>query len=777
MRAQPETTRRELSGDRAQPYITKLVDRAVGGLGAKVATLLSTGNVVSSTGLDLMQAAGFAVVAERLNMWRYLAHFRAVHRGQFFTTMKTTAVRKLLPESWGFLCPVHTPDGEPCGLLNHLAAAALVIASPPRSDASEALASKVVALGVLPTGIDSPDGALVPPRAHLPVLVDGVVVGSASALTCARVGAALRALKVAEPPTIEPTLEVGLVLPDTGSSIYPGLYLFTGAARLVRPVLQCASGRVELIGSFEQVHLDIASRAGDPPTPGAPPYTHSELDPTNMLSLLASLTPFSDYNQSPRNMYQCQMGKQTMATPAHSLPHRTDNKLYRLLTPQAPLVRTRRYVQYGLDEYPQGTNAVVAVISYTGYDMEDAMILNKSSFERGFGHGVVYKTVWIDLDDEGRARAKKGGGKLHFGTPRRAGWGGARSSHDECGLLDADGFPPVGLCVGEGDALWCAVDELSDESVVGHHKESEPAYIERVRRIAVGSADQPRRAAITLRIRRNPVIGDKFSSRHGQKGVLSILWPATDMPFTDAGLSPDVIINPHAFPSRMTIGMLIESMAGKAGALDGEHHDATPFRFDESNGGQRAIDCFGEKLRASGYAYLGSEPMYSGISGTPMHADIFVGLVYYQRLRHMVSDKSQVRATGAVHQLTRQPIGGRKRHGGIRLGEMERDALLAQGTAFLLHDRLTECSDRHVAYVCTNRECGSLITPLHQQLPSTQRRGDGAPSVSCVACAKANRADRCEKVALPYVFIYLAVELAAMGICLRLQMRDCPFLG
>merc|ERR1712185_47512 len=231
---------------------------------------------------------------------------------------------------------------------------------------------------------------------------------------------------------------------------------------------------------------------------------------------------------------------------------------------------------------------------------------------------------------------------------------------------------------------------------------SEPAYIERVRRIAVGSSSLPRRAAITLRIRRNPVIGDKFSSRHGQKGVLSILWPATDMPFTDAGLSPDVIINPHAFPSRMTIGMLIESMAGKAGALDGEH------------------------LRASGYASLGSEPMYSGISGTPMHADIFVGLVYYQRLRHMVSDKSQVRATGAVHQLTRQPIGGRKRHGGIRLGEMERDALLAQGTAFLLHDRLTECSDRHVAYVCPTRECGTLITPLHHQLPSTQRRGDGA---------------------------------------------------
>ena len=175
-------------------------------------------------------------------------------------------------------------------------------------------------------------------------------------------------------------------------------------------------------------------------------------------------------------------------------------------------------------------------------------------------------------------------------------------------------------------------------------------------------------------------------------------------------MQPDVIINPHAFPSRMTMGMLLESMAGKSGALQGKFQDATPFSFDEDN---TAVDYFGKQLAAQGYSYYGSEPLYSGVSGTVMHADIYLGVVYYQRLRHMVSDKSQVRAIGPVNSLTRQPIKGRKRHGGIRLGEMERDALLAHGSSFLLLDRLFNCSDKHVAYVCTNPKCGSLLAPTH----------------------------------------------------------------
>jgi DNA-directed RNA polymerase I subunit RPA2 len=343
-----------------------------------------------------------------------------------------------------------------------------------------------------------------------------------------------------------------------------------------------------MIGPMEQPFMDIACLPEDIKEGIT---THQELDPTNMLSLIASLTPFSDYNQSPRNMYQCQMGKQTMGTPCHSFPYRPDNKLYRLQNPQAPLVQTARHGEYKMDEYPNGANAVVAVLSYTGFDMEDAMILNKSSYERGFGHASVYKTITVDIKDEiERAGASSSGDKprMRFGnkTVRSSvkrwrpdneaeGDNDAESTTDEVMYpnLGEDGLPEVGTWVKEGEALYCVIDELTGRDRPGKHKEKETACIQHVRVLGqtAGTTKTSRneKISITIRIPRNPVIGDKFSSRHGQKGVLSILWPNVDMPFSESGMSPDVIINPHAFPSRMTIGMLIESMAGKSGSLHG----------------------------------------------------------------------------------------------------------------------------------------------------------------------------------------------------------------
>lgn len=266
---------------------------------------------------------------------------------------------------------------------------------------------------------------------------------------------------------------------------------------------------------------------------------------------------------------------------------------------------------------------------------------------------------------------------------------------------------------------------------------------------------------ITMRVPRNPTIGDKFASRHGQKGILSRLWPVEDMPFTESGMVPDILFNPHGFPSRMTIGMLIESMAGKSAALHGLCHDATPFIFSEENS---ALEYFGEMLKAAGYNYYGTERLYSGISGLELEADIFIGVVYYQRLRHMVSDKFQVRTTGARDKVTNQPIGGRNVQGGIRFGEMERDALLAHGTSFLLHDRLFNCSDRSVAHVCV--KCGSLLSPLLEKPP---------PSWSALrnrkySCALCNRSDTIDTISVPYVFRYFVAELAAMNIKVKLDI-------
>lgn len=262
------------------------------------------------------------------------------------------------------------------------------------------------------------------------------------------------------------------------------------------------------------------------------------------------------------------------------------------------------------------------------------------------------------------------------------------------------------------------------------------------------------------------------------------------MPFSETGIQPDVIINPHAFPSRMTIGMFVESLAGKAGALHGLAQDSTPFSFSEEH---TAADFFGHQLQSAGYNYHGNEPMYSGITGQEFAADIYLGVVYYQRLRHMVSDKFQVRTTGPVNALTGQPVKGRAKGGGIRVGEMERDSLLAHGTAFLLQDRLMNCSDATKAWVC--RGCGSFLS-AQSAVNFYSRGGKRGPQlnmasiVRCRACSREARftdpksdvwedgnggkwvgGEDTTMVTVPGVLRYLDVELSAMGIKMKFKVE------
>lgn len=326
-------------------YFQRLVDKCSTGIGRKVETFLSTGNLITSTGLDLQQVSGFTIVAERLNIFRYMSHFQSVHRGQFFTTMKTTTVRKLFPESWGFLCPVHTPDGSPCGLLNHLAKEAVIMSysaqdrlpntplgvmSLPDRCAGDSgssgkwvvgkdLVNLLVSMGVIPGGKGSADGQNVLPSAAndvaiIPVLLDGAVIGGLPSNIAANVVAQLRHLKVmggeSRESCIDPTIELAY-LPSAhhahsqkGGGVYPGLYIFTQPGRLIRPVFHLRTRRVEWIGPMEQVFMDIAC-LNDDVVDGL--TTHVEKSPDVVLSQVAFLTPYSDYNQSPRNMYQCQV--------------------------------------------------------------------------------------------------------------------------------------------------------------------------------------------------------------------------------------------------------------------------------------------------------------------------------------------------------------------------------------------------------------------------------------------------------------------------------------
>ncbi|CAC5406738.1 DNA-directed RNA polymerase II subunit 2,DNA-directed RNA polymerase I subunit 2,DNA-directed RNA polymerase II subunit RPB2,DNA-directed RNA polymerase II subunit rpb2,DNA-directed RNA polymerase I subunit rpa2,DNA-directed RNA polymerase subunit B,DNA-directed RNA polymerases IV and V subunit 2,DNA-directed RNA polymerase I subunit RPA2,DNA-directed RNA polymerase I subunit RPA135,DNA-directed RNA polymerase subunit 2,DNA-directed RNA polymerase III subunit rpc2,DNA-directed RNA polymerase III subunit RP len=278
----------------------------------------------------------------------------------------------------------------------------------------------------------------------------------------------------------------------------------------------------------------------------------------------------------------------------------------------------------------------------------------------------------------------------------------------------------------------------------------------------------PRRAKISAprdTDQRNPIVGDKFSSRHGQKGICSMLYPVENLPFTESGMVPDIIFNPHGYPSRMTIGMMIESMAGKSAASHGHCYDATPFKYTED---QPPIDYMGKMLNAAGYNYYGTERLYSGVDGRELEADIFIGIVYYQRLRHMVSDKFQVRTTGPIDQVTHQPVKGRKRGGGIRFGEMERDALISHGSAFLLQDRLLNCSDSSLAHVC--KKCGSILSPYMDRPPSANA-AVSAEQERKWACSICKQTNSIELIKVPYVFKYLVAELAAINIKVNLDIQ------
>jgi DNA-directed RNA polymerase I subunit RPA2 len=395
------------------------------------------------------------------------------------------------------MCPVHTPDGSPCGLLNHLSHTCEI--STAGLDVS-AIPGLVVCLGAAQMTGKGPqlssmtddmqidgDEQIITSRAKsiVSIQLDGKVIGWCTAKTAKSIATTLRDWKVKGLHGVPLGLEIGYVPPSTGGQ-YPGLFLFGSAARMMRKVKYLPTGTEDLVGPFEQVYMDIACMDKDV-VPGV--TTHQDFAPTNMLSVIASLTPFSDFNQSPRNMYQCQMGKQAMGTPAQNIFHRTDNKMYRLQTGQTPVVRPESHNKFNLDGYPNGMNAVVCVISYTGYDMEDASIISKSSYERGYGYGTVYKGEWIDL---GTYRRSGEPIQHHFGfmTSDDAP-GTCRLREDEAAkvlkFLDFDGLPMVGVRLTTGDPFYAYCDDVNGKVKVQAYKGMEDAIVDQVRLTGISS--------------------------------------------------------------------------------------------------------------------------------------------------------------------------------------------------------------------------------------------------------------------------------------------------
>lgn len=660
-------------------------------IGNRIESFLATGAYNMDNCSDILQNNGFSVVAEKLNFYRFLSHFRCVNRGSFFTTIKVTTVRRLRPESFGFLCPVHTPDGTPCGLLTHLSSKATIVFKNENFDIGVLFKNGVIEKRL---GIEVEDSIV--------IFMDGRVLGLISKRESQELYNKVIKYRNDSGLNFEVVYKQGL------SKIDEGIFIFTNLSRFVRSIYNKELHKEEKIGIMEQVFLDI-NMANDV---SSEEFRYKEVDDTGFLSVVAGLTPFSDYNQSPRNMYQCQMAKQTIGISALNIKYRTDNKAYRLNYCQEPIVRTNFYDFYKLNHYPIGLNAIVAVISYTAYDMEDAMIINKASADRGMFGSVILKTDHFSVDKN-------------------------------CTIIDT---AQIGEELKQGSSILKYMTERG-KIIVKEYKSVEEAYLESVRLYCNPTiSNSLNSVTFKYRIVRDITIGDKFCSRHGQKGVCSFKWKATDMPFTESGISPDIIINPHAFPSRMTIGMLIESISGKSGCLLGKKQDGSAFKHMETGEDRKAQYC--QELIDNGYNYYGNEPMYSGVHGNEFKVDIFVYCIYYQRLRHMVSDKYQVRTLGPVQPQTRQPIKGRAKQGGVRLGEMERDALIAHGCSYTLHDRLINCSDGTEFLYCG--DCKSILF-----VEAKDKCHCGGFDIKTIK--------------MPFVFKYLCSELFAMNIRVKIS--------
>jgi len=713
----------------------------------RISHALATGNWVGGK-------TGVSQLLDRTNYISMLSHLRRVV-SPLSRNQPHFQARDLHPTQWGKICPNETPEGPNCGLVKNLA----LMAQISRGSDEKRVLQILVDMGMEPlNGLEYPERKTC-------VYLNGTLVGIHEnpeqlineMRKPRRRGEVSQEINI----TYHQKEQEVIVNCDSGRVRRPLVIIEVGKNLLEEKHIEMirkgklqwkdliSNGIIEYLDAEEEENAYIAIM----PNEITEEHTHVEISPAFILGVSASLIPFAEHNQSPRNTYEAGMAKQALGLYAPNYRIRVDTRAHILHYPQTPIVRTQTIDLIGYDKRAAGQNFVVAVLSYEGYNIEDALVMNKASIERGLARSTFFRTY------DAEERKYPGGQEDRFEIPTK----------------DIRGYriPEAYRYLNEDGIIEPETEVVGGIVIIG--RTSPPRFIEEYARFEIPTPNR-RETSITMRhgekgvvdtviltetnegnkllkvkVRddRKPALGDKFASRHGQKGVIGQIAAEEDMPFTEDGIIPDLIINPHAMPSRMTVGQLIESATGIAAAMEGNEVDGTPFIGI-------TIKEMEKNLKKHGFHPAGETVLYDGITGEKYPARIYMGVVYMQRLHHLVADKIHARPRGPIQILTRQPTEGRAREGGLRFGEMERDCLIGHGAALLLKERLLEGSDKVEALIC--EKCGLLAV--------YDRSRDRYYCPVCDIGAKI------ANIEMSYAFKLLLQELMSLGIAPRLKLKE-----